>query len=229
MPSCCYHDDYGAVFTPAEAAATKRRFLERGVAGTGARVVELLEARGAVGGVVLEVGAGVGDVLVTLVERGAEGAIDVDLSPPWVEAARSLFAERGLAERLDARVGDFVDEAESLPRADAVILNRVVCCYPNWRAMLDAAAGRSRRLLVLVYPPDDWPHRVVLAFANLWYRLRRLRFRVYVHPEEAMIERLAAAGFGVVERRADLVWRYLLVRREAGESVPDASTASATD
>lgn len=213
MPRCCYHDEYGEVFPPAEAASQARRFRRRGLAGTDARLVSMLRAEGVADAHVLEVGGGVGDVLVALFDAGAAHAIDVDLSPSWVDAARRFVDEHGYGERFEARAGDFVDEAAMLPEVDVVILNRVVCCYPDMDAMLAAAAGRSRRVLALVYPADRWTNRAAIAIANLWFRLRRLQFRVFVHPEASMRSVLRAAGMEVVRQRSGVVWRTVVLTR----------------
>jgi SAM-dependent methyltransferase len=213
MPSCCYRDDYGSVFRPEEAEAQARRFARRGLTGTSAAMVSLLQAEGIEGAHVLEVGSGVGEVLVTLLRQGAARAVDIDLSPGWVEAARAFLAEHGLSERFEARTGDFVDAAPSLPESDVVVLNRVVCCYPHWPAMLSAAAERSRRLLAVVYPSERWWTRAGIAAANLYFRLRGLRFRVFVHPEAPMVDLLRASGFEIARERRGLIWRTAVFRR----------------
>lgn len=223
---CCYRDDYGDVFRPEEAAAQARRFRRRGLTGTSRELVAMLRDEGVAGAEVLEVGAGVGDVVVALFRLGARRAVDVDLSPGWVEAARRFVAQEGFGDRFDARCGDIVDEAETLASADVVVLDRVVCCYPEWRALLVAAAGRSRRLLALVYPANRWPNAVALAIANLWYRLRGLRFRVFLHDEVAMRDALAGAGFEIVRERSGFVWRSAVLRR-IRDAVPEAAAETA--
>jgi hypothetical protein len=37
-----------------------------------------------------------------------------------------------------------------------VALDRVVCCYPSWERLLDAALGHAERCLALSYPRDAW-------------------------------------------------------------------------
>jgi SAM-dependent methyltransferase len=213
MPSCCYGDEYGSVFSPAEAAAMRRRFERRGLTGTRADTVALLAPGEVEGASVLEVGAGIGDLLVTLLERGSAHATNVDLSPHSVASSWELATARGVSDRFEARSGDFVDLAPALERADLVVLHRVVCCYPDWRALLAASADRSRRLVVLTYPVDAWWSRGALSLANLYFRLRGLRFRVFVHPERAMTQHLAGLGFAPNAARRRGVWRTIAFRR----------------
>jgi SAM-dependent methyltransferase len=213
MPSCCYGDEYATVFSAPEAAAMRRRFLRSGLTGTRADVARLLSDADLAHGTVLEVGAGIGDLLVTLLDRGAARGVNVDLSPEWVAAAKELAAERGVAERLDARTGDFVDEAAEIAPAEVVVLHRVVCCYPDWRALLAASAERSRRRIVLTYPVDAWWSRAALRVANLYFRLRGLRFRVFVHPEHEMTTFLAERGLTRSGERRRGVWRTVAFTR----------------
>ena len=113
----------------------------------------MLTELGPKGMTVLEVGGGVGEIQVALLESGvAASAINIELSPNWEAAAKALLAERGLTDRVTRLNGDFVQEAAALPKADAVILHRVVCCYPNWQAMLTAATSRANRFVVVTFP-----------------------------------------------------------------------------
>ena len=63
---------------------------------------------------------------------------------------------------------DFVAEARHIPPADAVILQRVICCYPHATALVEAAAEHARRVLVLTFPIDRW-----------WARRGTLRFTLF--------------------------------------------------
>jgi magnesium-protoporphyrin O-methyltransferase len=64
--------------------------------------------------------------------------------------------------------GDFVAISGTLPDADVVTLDRVVCCYPDAEVLLGAAAARTRQLLALTYPRDRWYVRTLFASGNFW-------------------------------------------------------------
>ena len=65
--------------------------------------------------------------------------------------------------------------------ADAVILDRVICCYPRLHELLSASARKAERFLVLSYPRETWWVRLAFVLYNLSLRLKRIRFRTYVH------------------------------------------------
>jgi cyclopropane fatty-acyl-phospholipid synthase-like methyltransferase len=94
-------------------------------------MVEFLESRGIEGGTVLEIGGGVGEIHIELLKRGAESALNLELSPAYADVARQLLREAGLEERADWRLHDIAASPEVIEPADIVVMHRVVCCYPD--------------------------------------------------------------------------------------------------
>jgi magnesium-protoporphyrin O-methyltransferase len=143
----------------------------------------------------LDVGSGIGALSLGLLESGVRRAICVDLSA----AALALNAEeaerRGLGDRIEQVEGDFVAVAAGLPQVDLVALDRVVCCYPAYAPLLEAAASHSRRLLAISYPRDRWWVRLALLVENAWRRLRGDGFRAFMHRPQAMADLLHQRGF----------------------------------
>jgi hypothetical protein len=211
VTGCCPPRGYDVIFDERQARRDLRRWRRKGLATDARGAVEFLAARGVRS--VLEPGGGVGAVQVELLRRGCERAVNVELSPGYERVAGELLRAEGLEQRVERRVGDFVEEAPGLPRADAVVLNRVVCCYPDDVALLSAAAGDAERFVVWSYPRDSRLHRAVAALGNLGLRLARREFRAYVHPRRRMLATLEGAGFREVLDRAGPVWRVTAVER----------------
>src|SRR4029453_4273363 len=150
---CCRPEAYGAVFSEKSARRALRRYRRRGLDRLSSRMARVLRDQG-VGGPVLEAGGGIGALGIELLEAGADRATNVELSPEYEAAAAELARERGVEDRVERRVGDFVTEDE-VGAADAVVMNRVVCCYPNYEALVGTAAERARRLLVFTFPREN--------------------------------------------------------------------------
>lgn len=215
MPSCCYGDEYGEVFTEREASRAARRVRRRGLDGNARELADALIASGIQDATVLEVGGGVGHLHTHLLRAGAARATNVELSPSWETAAQELVVELGLQGRVDRRLGDICDEAAELPAADTVILHRVVCCYPHWRAMIDAASSLSRRAIGITLPVDRWWTRGLIGVGNRIVRLRGRDFRAYVHPADDVVARVVRDGFQVTHDRERLFWRTVVLVRAA--------------
>jgi hypothetical protein len=212
VSSCCRPESYGAFFTEKGAQRALRRYRRRGLDKLSSRIAGVVREHGVRDATVLEVGGGIGALEVELIEAGAERATNVELSPEYEEAAAELARERGVEQRIERRIGDFVVETD-LPDADAVVMNRVVCCYPDYEGLVGAAADRTRRLLVLSFPRERALVRTAFGLMNLWLRLMRNDFRGFVHPVRAMLEVAEGRGLTPVLVRRGFFWQVAALER----------------
>jgi magnesium-protoporphyrin O-methyltransferase len=178
------------MFGARQAKLDARRYRKRGLGGTSRDLVEL--AGDVSGATVLEVGGGVGAIELELLAAGAERATDVELSGEYEAEAQKLLAERGLSDRVERRVGDFV--VEPVEPHDVVVMHRVVCCYPDVDALVGVAAARAQRRLLLTYPQERPWTRAGIGVVNLFMRLTGSDFRVFVHPVSRMTAAAAEHG-----------------------------------
>jgi 2-polyprenyl-3-methyl-5-hydroxy-6-metoxy-1,4-benzoquinol methylase len=162
---------------------------------------------------VLDIGAGVGAVHLELLKAGAGHATDVDGSPAYIEVARGEAARQNVADRVTYVTGDFVELAGQIEMADVVALDRVVCCYPDMRALVRLSAERARRRYGLVYPRDSWWIRAGSATANALARLFRRRVRIWIHPTADVEAIVAEAGLATRFRRAGIFWQVVVFER----------------
>lgn len=218
MPTCCDPSDYGGVFNEREARRSLRSYRRNGLDSTAGPMVGALAGRGIEGATVLEVGAGIGSAQVALLKSGAARSVAYDLSPAYREASVDLLGEHDLADRVDWRVGDFLTDGDRVEGADVVFLNRVVCCYPDMAGMVDSAAAKARRLLALSYPRDRWWLRVGLFVINVYFRLRRSTFRVFVHDPGEIARRVTHAGLGEVASGRTIAWEWHVWERRAASA-----------
>ena len=211
------------MFTSRQARRTAARFRRNGLKGSAGDLVRGIEGAAARGSSVLEVGGGVGQIQVALLESGLAGsATNVELSSSWEGAGTALLAERGLEDRVQRIQGDFVDRAATLPKADVVVLHRVVCCYPDWEAMLTAAIGRANEVVAITLPSDRWWTRFGIRIGNMACRVSGRSFRGYVHPLAPMISLLQRSGFAIVSETPGNIWRTLIASaRQRGRSLPN--------
>jgi magnesium-protoporphyrin O-methyltransferase len=190
-----------------------RAYRRKGLTGPAARIRDLLRRHGLEGSTVLEVGGGVGALHLELLKAGAATATNVELSPAYEPYAAGLAREAGLEARVQRRLLDFAREAEGLAPADLVVLNKVVCCYPDYESLVGAAADRTRRLLVMSFPRDSWWTRTGISAVNLLQRLRRNPFRAYVHPPAEIVAAAGKHGLRPVLEERGPIWQLAAVER----------------
>jgi magnesium-protoporphyrin O-methyltransferase len=211
--SCCNPRGCDEFFSPRFARRAARRYRKRGLDEAARRIVEFLEARGIEGASVLEIGGGVGEIQVELLERGAARTLNLELSPAYEEEAKALLRERGLEGSAERRLHDIAVEPAGVEPADVVVLNRVVCCYPDYERLLGAAADHAQRALVFSYPRRNAISRLVVALENIAFRLRRMQFRTFAHPPAAMLAVLAEHGLRPMYAHRGLVWQVAGLER----------------
>src|SRR5437763_9960904 len=171
MASCCNPRGCDRFFGPRFARRMANRYRKRGLDKAAQQMGEFLEERGIEGSTVLEIGGGIGEIQIELLERGAQRAINLELSPGYDEEAAILLREAGLEERAERRLHDIAADPAGVEPADVVVLHRVVCCYPDYERLLSAAAEHARRLLVFSYPPRNRASRLVARLQNVASRL----------------------------------------------------------
>ncbi len=191
-----------------------RSFERKGLDSTAAPMVEALRQRDVVGASLLDVGAGSGTAVVTLLEAGMTKAVAYDISPSYEQVAGALFQARGLQDRVEWHTGDFLAAGDG-HSADVVYLNRVVCCYPEVIRLVDSVAGAAGRLLALSYPRRRFVMRTALRVINLLLRLRRVPFRVFAHDPTVIAARVAAAGLREIASGRGAVWEWKVWERSA--------------
>lgn len=213
MPDSCCRVDYDAQFNDDEARRDLLAYRAEGPDATTRRLVDELVAQGVAGATLLDIGGGIGAVQLELLAAGMSRSVDVDASEPYLHVARAEAAEMGWGDQTAYLHGDFTALADQVGAADVVTLDRVICCYPDARALIGLSSARARRLYGLVHPVDRWWTRTLATLANLGYRLFRNEYRMHVH-RQALIDGLLRAGdFEVVSAHAGWFWRTAVYRR----------------
>ena len=176
-------------------------------------MVGFLEQEGIAGATVLEIGGGVGEIHIELLRRGAERAVNLELSPAYDAEAARLAGEAGVQGRVERRLHDIAVDPDAIAPADVVVLHRVVCCYPDYERLLGAAAAHARRALVFSHPRRNLISRVIVGAENLGFRLARREFRVFAHPPEAMLAVLGEHGLEARFAEGGFAWEARGVTR----------------
>ena len=213
MGCCTGYCAAEAQFNQKRAERDLRRYRRRGADATTRLMLEELRRWPLKGRRLLDVGGGIGVIGRELAGSGVASATFVEASPSYLEVARREVGLKFGSRPTQFVLGDFALIAGTLPEADVVTLDRVVCCYPDAEALLGAAAARTRQLLAFTYPRDRWYVRALFAVVNLSMRLTGKEFRAFVHAPERMEAVLEAAGLVRKARREMLVWTFDLYRR----------------
>ena len=213
MTDCCSPKGYQWIFSEGNARTEARRYRRKGLDGTSRRIVDFLRAQGVEGRTLLEVGGGIGAIQLELLKAGAARAVSIELTPTYEKVARELLDEAGLGDRVERKVMDFAAAAAEVEAADVVVLNRVICCYPDMPRLAGAAAEHARQVLVLSYPRKVWWMAAALTLANLMFRLTRREFHVFLHPPRQILATSEGHGLRAMLDDRGALWTVAALRR----------------
>jgi 2-polyprenyl-3-methyl-5-hydroxy-6-metoxy-1,4-benzoquinol methylase len=218
VANCCSPKGYRWVFSERSAQSEARRYRRKGLDPVSRRIVDFLIGEGIEGKSVLEIGGGIGAIQLELLKAGAARATSVELTPTYEHVATELINESGLGGRVQRRLMDFAATPAEAEPADVVIMNRVVCCYPDMPRLTRAAADHTHQLLVLTYPRRTWWTRIGLRFGNLLLRLARREFQIFLHPPKEILATSEQRGVETVLNQEGLLWTMAALRRRMPQS-----------
>ena len=215
MSDCCTPKGSRTIFSEKNAQSEVKRYRSNGLDRLSRRIADLVKERGVHGMTMLEVGGGIGAIEIELLKAGVTSAVNVELTPTYEEAAGELLRETGLADRVERRVMDFVESGADVEAADFVVLNRVICCYPDMPRLTAAAAERVRHTLVLTFPNSRWWTRLGLTIVNFGFRVVRVQFRVFLHRPELILAAAEKHGLKTTLNQSGLLWQVAALDRPA--------------
>ena len=206
MRTCCAQNRDTGRFFGWLAKRYRKRFAHKGLEPSQKQLLKGLAGSGFSGATLLDIGCGIGYLHQRLLLAGAASAVGVDLSAKMLEEARAQAREQALAERTDYREGDFVELADDLAPADIVILDKVICCYPDADALVRKSARMAGRVYAFTIPRDRWTVRVALWLGRVLLTVIRCGFRSYLHDPTAIERWLAHEGLVNVFEESTFAW-----------------------
>lgn len=219
---CCSCDFTGIAgqFDAKKAAKQLRGYRRGRVARTTRLLRDGVVATRLNDGTLLDIGAGIGALTFELLERGVSNAVAIEASNGYIQAATEEATRRRVGS-VRFVLGDFVAIGADVPTADIVTLDRVVCCYEDYRSLLDQATAHAGRGIALSYPRDRWFVRLGVRMENALRQLRSATFRTFVHSADDMQRRIRDAGFELATRSQTAAWAAdVYVRRPASPGGP---------
>ena len=156
----------------------------------------------------LDLGCGGGPLLLRALDAGAARATGVDLSADSIEVARDRLAEAGRMDQVDLMTGDAA--AADLETHDVVVLDKVICCYPNAALLVDHSSAAAGRIYAFAIPESRGLWGLVNRGWWLWDAIVTVISRtgviIKVHSVAAIRQRLAVNGFRLRHEGRSGVW-----------------------
>ncbi len=198
------------------------KYKSKGLTASSQVLLDFLTENGLVGKTILDIGCGTGFFALETLRHGASSCMGVDLSSAAIHEANEFAKESGFQDRAKFEVAN---GASAQPHSsDVVVMDKVICCYPDADVLLKTASESSRGLLGFVVPRDEGlmkpAMRIGTGLINLVEKLRKSGFRLYLHPLRSINELLVEGGFQQANKAKSRFWLVFLYRR-IGPDVPE--------
>jgi 2-polyprenyl-3-methyl-5-hydroxy-6-metoxy-1,4-benzoquinol methylase len=220
MSCCCRLGTLGSHFSDKIARRDLAAYREHGPRAVTRAMLDVVATLGLQDASLLDVGGGVGVLPFELLTDGVTSATLIEPSEAYLRVAREETRRRGLDDRLTFLHGDVQGVSGSVEPTDLVTLDRVICCDPDMRTLVSAAARSSRRFVVASFPNDRWHIRLFTALENMGRAVLRNAFRTFVHPVRAIDAAFEKEGFERIRTLKTFVWQIVLYEgstaRDAG-------------
>ncbi len=184
-----------------------------------AMLLELLEEDVAVDApTVIELGSGSGALAVALVKRGAARVRGIDMSPGMAAVAVRRAEAAGVTDQASFGLGD--GATLELDPADWVVLDRVICCYPDMPLLLGNATGAARSRVAFTVPTSrGWRgllNRVMWFAENIPSFFTRNSCPTFVHDLGKIERVLTERGFARLREDRLGLWHAAVWERAHG-------------
>ncbi|TMI24294.1 methyltransferase domain-containing protein [Candidatus Bathyarchaeota archaeon] len=190
------------------------RYKESGLSASSKILLGFLTDDGIRGKSLLDLGCGAGAFTLEALKAGATNTVGMDLSAVMIKTASDLAGSSGFGAVAMFQVGNAAET--DLPACDIVVLDKVICCYPDFSKLLGNAGGASRESLAFVIPRNAGLIGLFLrpgAWLMNLFEKRRKGSLFYMHSLDRIDAVLKSHGFEQSRRKASRIWLAFLYHR----------------
>ena len=94
-----------------------------------------------------------------------------------------------------------------------VVLDKVLCCYPEIDTLLQVSLERTQRLYAVVVPRQHWLVAAVWRIAITVFKLLRSSFHPFYHDWHRTAAAISATGFRRIFSAHTLAWEAWIFHR----------------
>lgn len=206
---CCGAD---MLFDLKMAQKDLKSYKKKGPRKTTKKLLNLLSGYDHKGKSLLDIGGGIGAIQWEFVRKGGIKTTDIDSSSGYIAVA-SDYAKEIKHQNASFTMSDFNEVHKEIGRHDFVSLDKVICCYPEYKNLLGNALDKTGTALALSMPIGGWISNLFALFTKIYLVLRKNPFRTYIHNPKQVHEFIESKGFRLSEKALSFPWLVRVYER----------------
>jgi len=196
--------------------AAKKELRKYKKSGPGKPTRALIEAMGTTelkDQTLLDIGGGIGAIQWDFFKKGGAKTTHLEYSEGYLEVAEEYARENSWEGQIAFIQGDFLEVANTVEKHDFVTLDKVICCYPDYKGLLSSALNKCNHTIGMVYPLGGSIANIIVFFAKLFLKLSGNQFHPYIHPVASIRRLVFDEGFESVHSSVTFPWHVEVYRR----------------
>jgi len=154
----------------------------------------------------LDIGGGIGSIQWDFLKHHDTKTTHVDASGGYLNIAKSFAIEMQYEARAKFIKDDIVDAAPQIDEHDFVTMDKVICCYPEYKVLLENALSKCKSVFALSYPLGGPIANLFRGLASVYLYFIKNPFRPYVHPTTKVRSFIEQQGFDMTHHRISFPW-----------------------
>ncbi len=211
LEHCCGTDKF---FNKKTAERQYRKYLKSGPSRVTAKIIEQLNNLDTQGKSLIDIGAGIGAIQWWFLNNGGSKTTDIDASSGYLAKAEKHAKEKGWQDQTQFLMGDCTDVYPQTEKADFITLDKVICCYPNYKDILESTCKKQPQYISLSYPKDGFISDGVRTLGALVLMLTKNSFRPFVHKVKDVRQLFKNNGYERVAYQLAFPWHVETYKRK---------------
>jgi magnesium-protoporphyrin O-methyltransferase len=208
---CCGANRF---FDDKKADRQYRKYLKKGASRVTRGILSQFSEESVQNRSLIDVGGGIGAIQWWFLDNGGSSTCSVDSSEAYLTKTREHAEIHSWQEKTDFIFGDFVELEHNLAQADYVTLDKVICCYPDYKSIIEASCRNAKECIILSYPMDGFIASIISWLSDLALRLRSSDFKPYIHPVKEVRTTFKEQGFSLTSNQLFFPWLVEKYTRE---------------
>ena len=208
MDSCC-KTTYNTTFDLKRAKKEMAQYLKTGPKKSTKYLLEPLQERVQVEGSLLDIGSGVGALIWELLDNGIDHAYYIEISDAYSEAFKEQVVAKSIEKQVNILTGDFTELHPSLPDVDVVTMDKVICCYQDYRPLVKLSLQKAKKVYAYTIPRDLWWVKAVNKVESLIKSFSNY-LRTHIHPTAEIEEMVLSQGFRKIYQKRQELYQSII-------------------